>query len=492
MNLASDLIASAQRSLGWQLISYLCVALCALGCSPNSAPQSVWRPTLQFIPCAGADLLGFTSRCARVRLEENGAELSIAVIEPVDASASLPIAYLAGGPGEGGNTTVRLDDWRYWASDIGLKRPLVLWQPRGTLGASNYFECDSFHAWLKQGELGSDNSMRIAMESCFVQWRSQWRGELGFSQFSSRQSARDLKQIMQLLGFHSWHLWASSYGGRTADWLLRDSPSAISSVIFDSAVTSALQRPSDFAHRWALSMEQLFARACALNDCNLQRLMDDFWRAADNIQAIARKSGFDISREVFVHWVFTHGLDDSQVRNLPAMLARFNDAAPLAETFAEIEQFIAAKTAPANDPWIYYATLCADLMPQTHDEFVAETASLGRWQDFWRSSELTSLCPLLGNEATLSELSAASNGYAGPVLFLAGRFDPLIPLRAVQRERLLYSNSLMVVSPDSAHGLLRSRACGDKLAERFWVAPTEFITSAKVHAGDASFGCTID
>lgn len=480
-------------SIKWSQRLLVCaiLLLCLSGCEPKNAPAAaLWQPALRLVPCAGADLPGFKSRCGFVELEKQGAELSFAVIEPFKASQSIPVAFLAGGPGEGGNTTYKLDEWRYWASDIGLARPIVLWQPRGTQGSSNYFECDSFDAWLNSDALGSDSSMLIAMESCFVQWRAQWSGESSFAQFSSRQSARDLAQILQLLGFEQWHIWASSYGGRAANWMLHDNPDRVASVIFDSAVTRALQKPSDFAARWVASMRQLFARACEGHSCNSSQLESDFWLAADNVQthfSENSRGNRGVSKDVFAHWVFAQGLDEASAKALPEFLERFKSGEVHPGDMAQIEQFISAKTAPANNPWVYYATLCGDLERQTQSEYQVEVSKLGRWQQFWQHHELIDICPLLGGETEVSEWVVETQH--APVLFLAGRFDPLIAFDAVKAEREYFSAAALITSKSAAHGFLRSQKCGGGWVESFWQTPAEFIAQANSLSEADLAGC---
>lgn len=479
-------------SIKWpqKLLACTIFLLCLIGCGPKNTPAAAsWQPTLRLMPCSGADLPGFKSRCGFAELEKQGIQLSFAVIEPLRTNQSIPVAFLAGGPGEGGNTTYKLDEWRYWASDIGLARPVVLWQPRGTQGSSKYFECDSFNAWLKSEALGDDSSMLMAMESCFVQWRVQL-GKSGFEQFSSRQSARDLTQILQLLGFERWHLWASSYGGSAAHWMLHENTERVASVIFDSAVTRALQKPSDFAARWVASMKQLFARACEVHGCNSSQLESDFWLAAENVQTHFSKNSrgnSGVSKDVFAHWVFAQGFDEASAKALPELLERFKSGEVHPGDMAQIEQFISAKTAPANNPWVYYATLCGDLKPQTQSEYQVEVSKLGRWQQFWQHHELIDICPLLGGGAQASEWAAGTQH--APVLFLAGRFDPLIAFDAVKAQREHFSAAAVITSESAAHGLLRSQKCGGGWARSFWQAPAEFIAQANNLSAADLAGC---
>lgn len=448
----------------------------SLGCSPEpKVVNSGWQPSIRYEDCLGSDLPGFKSRCAKVELETADVAIAVAVIEPVAGGDLVPAVFLTGGPGEGGNTTDKLDEWRYWASDIGLARPLVLWQPRGTAGSSGYFECRSFNDWLLHHESGSDRSLLVALESCLVQWRASWKSDLAFEQFSSLQSAKDFLHVMKLLGYERWHIWASSYGGRLANVLLSEAPDAVVSVIFDSAVTRSLEKPSDFAQRWVMSMHELFGQACASSQCKAEALEEDFWRAVDQVAKSASAREFKISQAIFAHWVFAQGFDESSIHHLPDLLSRIGAAGPSREDVLAIERFASVKTAPSNNPWVYYAALCNDLRRQSAEEFQNQVARLGRWQQFWLGHELIDVCPLMNIAGEPVGKVPANLPAVAPALFLSSRFDPVIPFVNVVNERNYFDDAAILVKNGAAHGILRKRMCGDSLAELFWHSPENFL-----------------
>ena len=170
-----------------------------------------------------------------------------------------PLFLAQGGPGGstiGGFGQVLLDDP---GKRPTLNRDLVLWDQRGTYLSQPRLRCH------ETDELPDDNgddrtALLKAYGLCGERLGKDASGDL--SAFNSQENARDAEDVRAALGYERFNFYGVSYGSELGQFLMRERPRNLRSVVLDAVVPVGFNLVTDVpAVRQRVMMQ--YARSCA-------------------------------------------------------------------------------------------------------------------------------------------------------------------------------------------------------------------------------------
>ena len=477
-----------------------------MGCSPE--PQVAFAPDpIRSMSCPGRDHAFVQSRCGRYYPDASqpAIYISFAILTPqrqaaVPAETLSPVMYFSGGPGEGGNTLeAKLDHWRYWLLDAGIKRPLILWDSRGNEGAWGYFQCNAYRLWalnrLRYPEHAQDDEL-LRVNACLEQWRSQL-GHSGFDQFSAQQSAQDAIALLLQLGYVQWHFMATSYGSRVAQVATAIEPERTQSLLLDSPYSWAIDSRAAHGKRWRASFKAVLAWCQAREDCHQGELVESlFWRAISALDGSAinvrfRFEGYhhqaSIDANSFAHILFSafyradtlnaEGAINTDVR-------QYGQLVPLLKQVikgeAQLLQDLAAPVlkqsySSAANPWLYWLTECNDNHVLSIEDYRASIKGLGGWARFLAPDMSLLICLQEGVVAKHQRVNLTGTQVAAPTVILVGELDPVVAREDVNAIADSLRSGVVVGGRGKGHGLLAEDVCEATWLPLFWSAPSAFV-----------------
>lgn len=191
--------------------------------------------------------------CGTLTVPENRAnpsgatvELAVAILKPANGDTeATPVIFLEGGPG--GSALSGVDD--FLMNDINQTRTLILVDQRGTGFSQPSLNCPE----MEEGE-GDD-----PLADCY----DRLVGEgIDFSGYNSTESAADINDLRQVLGYEQVNLWGISYGTRLGLTIMRNHPEGVNAVALDSVFPPEINPTEQLVTDTLNAYDALFA-ACA-------------------------------------------------------------------------------------------------------------------------------------------------------------------------------------------------------------------------------------
>jgi pimeloyl-ACP methyl ester carboxylesterase len=218
---------------------------------PPQTPTILPSPTPQFTAklkpanCEFDIPLGVRVKCGVVSVPQNRAknftdliDLPLVVYHSANNNSGRAIVYLQGGPG------AESLDWALGWFDVFV-RPLlessdvIIFDPRGTGRSSPRLDCPELND-IFRGAYFQNVSEQEAYTAFLNTWSTchdRFISEgIDPAAFNTTQSAADVNDIVQALGYEQVDLIGISYGTRVALTIMRDYPGIVRSVVLDSPV----------------------------------------------------------------------------------------------------------------------------------------------------------------------------------------------------------------------------------------------------------------
>lgn len=253
--------------------------------TPSPSPEPEASPALfEEAPCpmelpAGA-IEGEHITCGYVQVPEmrtdsegKAIRLAVAVIHSDGNSpAPDPLVMLAGGPGQSA-----LTDFPPLLAQPGLEgfrtgRDVILVEQRGTRYSPPFLKCDEVHAFqlATLDQALSPEEQRGQHLEAVTDCHDGFVAEgINLSAYNSLESAADVVDVIDALGYDVFNLYGGSYGSLLAQHIMRDYPDRVRSVILD-AVSPLRHEPNLLykAHSMDRALRLLFSQCAADPDCN--------------------------------------------------------------------------------------------------------------------------------------------------------------------------------------------------------------------------------
>ncbi len=433
--------------------------------------------------------------CFRLQTPD-GFSLPVVVIS--GKSAAAPVLYLSGGPGDPAH--LQADDmlyWFDWYDQAQLDGDLVLVDRRGTGLSRPHQDCGAYIQFSRR-ILGENVTLaeELRQGQQVLRQCAQSLAEEGFDAraFGTRQSAEDLRALMQTLNYPQWHLYGVSYGTRLGLELLERFPQQTLSAVLDSVYPKG----KGSLYEWPRLLDsglQRFFRFCEASECggSDSQLEKNFWKALGILQqtplSLTVKSWHGeapfrvvVNDHRFLSAVFDALYDRNLADKIPAAIASVlsRDTRGLMPL---IEPFVNYAFDPQFNNMVFMAIECAetaDIAESTYIEAVNRYPQLKAYTlDLWRYDSCRDLNALgkVGEERVFAPQRLQAISHI-PTLLLAGELDPITPSDWATRLHRDWPASQLLVFPDVGHSVVGHKQCVHSQLGAFFRAPNEPLSKS--------------
>lgn len=394
-----------------------------------------------------------------------------------------PVLILAGQPGSA--ATLNVQDWL--ENPILKNRDLILMDLRGTGKSQENLNCPEVEKNIP-GDLN-------ALQDC--RRRLEHEG-YALEQYTSAQTAADLNDLRQALGYESWNVLGISYGTRVALTLLRDYPQGVRSVVLDSTYPLEVNTQEEQAINAAQAIQDLFSGChqdpqCAYGYPDLEQvfsnLIDSLDQDPKQISVADPRTGEIV--EVSLDGDRMAGLIQEAL-NTPETLARIpyiiyetqygnahaiaglmfpssgSQAVPSPQDAKAAQRLF---TEGAN-----YSVLCAEEVgfnkPNLAKAAVRESGLPLAEHLYWQVEQTFERCQTW-NSKTADEIENQAVASPIPALILSGEYDPLTPTRWARLAAQNLPDSDVLVFPAVGHTVHNLGECPQKIVADFFANPVD-------------------
>lgn len=494
-------------SLIFVIASALTLAACSHASKQSAPTPTTAPPAARFAnaSCTAPLPAGQTAanvRCGVLTVPENREvsdgrtiQLAVAILKSTSPTPDPdPMLYLSGGPGQA-NLTGNMQ-WfsRNWAAPLQANRDLVFFDQRGTGLSRPLLTCPEVDTAFKTALAANltaeeeSNGQVAVMRQCHDRLA---REGVDFTAYSSKESAADVADLMQALGYDRYNIYGVSYGSRLALEVMRDHPQHVRSVVLDSTVLPQGSGPAAQAASFDRAINVMIAGckanpACAKAYPTLEQTFFDLVNKANaspitvepKDPATGEPTTVVVNGDRILAGAFSAFYNTSLLPLLPFA------ANAIADGNTAILTTVAAQVATNGDvaQAMGEAVTCNDvtmsLTPQEVATAIAgvrpailaahigitDDADLKSAQDLCRAFGITQV----GTQERQPVVSDV------PTLVLAGEYDPITPPANGRTVADAFSHSFYFLFPGSGHGELFERSdCALALAASFFNDPAK-------------------
>jgi pimeloyl-ACP methyl ester carboxylesterase len=399
-----------------------------------------------------------------------------------ERAAPEPVAVLAGQPGSA--ATLRVQDWL--ENPILKTRDIILMDLRGTGKSQANLNCPE----LEKNNPGDLN----ALQACRQRLEKE---DFRLDAYTSAQTAADLNDLRQALGYENWNVLGISYGTRVALTLLRDFPQGVRSVVLDSVYPLEVNVLEEQAINAAQAIQALFNGChhdpqCAYVYPDLDQVFSDLLVSLDKDPKLVDVADPRTGEIVAV------SLDGDRMASLiqealntPETLARIPYI--IYETQYGNAHAIAGLMFPGSGNQVnpsmqeskldrraftegaYFSVLCAEEVgfnKRSMAKAAVREIGLPLAERLYREvDEIFDSCEAW-NVKTADEIETQAVASPIPVLILSGEYDPLTPTKWARLAAENLPDSDVLVFPGVGHRVLNLGVCPQKIVADFFLNPT--------------------
>jgi pimeloyl-ACP methyl ester carboxylesterase len=394
-----------------------------------------------------------------------------------------PILYFEGGPG---GASLIYADW--WAEHRLLQdRDIILFDQRGTGYSSPNLSC------AEEFDAASTSANDV---DTYAECYERIAAETDPADFTTREAAWDVVDLMEILDLRDVDLLGVSYGTRLAMVTAELAPDRVRSVVLDSVYPPGVEALELQAGNAEGAFTELFDACAADPECDtafpdLEAMLESAAAALDADPVEVRITDDDTGEREptdavgadLVDAVFSALYDRLLIPDIPRAisLANSGDPARVQDAFDLLygESVYEAEAAAPEEPddyaeGLYYSVTCSEEMPMTtladvldvaeslesdlRDELVSSAEYDARVCGVWDAGQ-TDAEPL---EPVTSEL---------PALLLAGTLDPITPPHWAREAAQGFAHGYVVELDGVGHGVMDSHLCGMELVREFLTNP---------------------
>jgi pimeloyl-ACP methyl ester carboxylesterase len=421
--------------------------------------------------------------------ESQAIRLHYAVFKSDDPSPEPdPVVYLEGGPGYGalGSVPYELDLYPFLA-----ERDFVVFDQRGTGYSDPLLDCPELNGFdIDTGALGgiaAGMAYARAIEGCR---KALTDAGVLLEEYRSAQSAADVEDLREALGYEQWNLYGISYGTRLALTVMRDHPAGVRSAILDSVVPVEVDFLAEAAPNADRAMALVFESCqrdpvCDREHPRLREVFEDAVEALDDEPVTLDVETPDGETEQveavgadLIEFFFIRLYDTTAIPALPRHLEEIAGG-----DYTELESFLSQQMleqsfadpdtdrATVDSEALYYSMVCGEEAAFTTRAAIRQrSASVSRAIADAFGTSFIDECELwdVGASPAIEQLAVESDI---PTLLLAGEFDPITPPAWAETAARGLSTAWTFVLPATGHGVLASRGCAAEITRDFLARP---------------------
>lgn len=460
--------------------------------TPIPTPTVPPRDRYQSAPCAFEVPAGETADCGyltvaehRQRPHEGEIRLHVAVFRShSSAPAPDPVVYLEGGPG-GSSLELVPFVFEDWYEPFLEERDLVLFDQRGVGYSEPALDCPEVRDALERAireDLRAAQSADLGV-SAHRACRDRLAGEgVALDAYNSKESAADLEELRQALGYEKWNVFGISYGTKLALTYMRDFPQGVRSVVLDSTYPLQVDGSAEFVPNVRRAFEKLFAGCAAHPDCgprypNLERALFEAARRLNatpaSVAVIDVETGeplfeASVTGDELLVTVFQALYSEDLIRDLPLGIAlaeegNYNFVGYMLGIALFNEQFFS--------PGMHVSVQCNEEVSFSSRATVEASARpYPALKDFVEGDPTFGICGAWGAGKAAPEENRAVTSTV-PTLIFAGEYDPITPPAWGRLVNDDLESSFFFEFPGVGHGAMNAGDCPSSIAFAFLRRP---------------------
>ncbi|HKQ60599.1 MAG TPA: alpha/beta hydrolase [Candidatus Polarisedimenticolaceae bacterium] len=404
---------------------------------------------------------------AENRQRETGRVIRLPIIILKSASATPapdPVLRTLGGPGASSLRLVRGRPASPWLQD----RDLIVFEQRGTAHAQPHLACPEVDAAKAEG--APPKRVLAAARTCHDRLIEEG---VDLGAYDSVQSAADIEDLRQVLGYATWNLYGVSYSARLMLEVMRDHPAGIRSVVLESVLPPDANYDESGVANAVRALEVLFARcaadaACAQAYPRLDEVFYGLFRRANEHPIPVETTSLNGSD--IANWVLDDLLSGGpdKIVAAPGLIFQVaqGDASPLRE-------YAQNKLAPGGAFMLgmRYSVWCREEMPFESRRSIARQGRRYPQLDGFEASSLPAICSVWkvppaqrrANEPVTSEI---------PTLILGAEYDAYTPPAWGRQAARTLTHGYFYEVPGVGHGPGFVSGCAIRVVTNFLANPT--------------------
>lgn len=462
---------------------------------PTALPTIAYTPRFEPAPCQFDAPPGVSVTCGYAIVPENRTanngrflRLAVAVYRSLSSNpAPDPVIFLQGGPG-GQAVQLSADGYQVLVEPFLAERDFITFDQRGTGYSDPQMNCDELDKVHRQDIYGAfdDSSREIVYQNAFISCSGLLQAQgIDLSAYSTVESAADLRDIVQLLGYQKVNLYGVSYGTRLSLVTMRNHPEVVRSAILDSVVPVEVNVIEEYPRSVDSALSQMFT-VCA-TDPNCAKAYPDlentFWTLVRELDA----NPITLSTSAYPMGTVTETVDGGYLLSVITGLLRspqFIRTAP--QTIYRVQggdysTLIAAQYSLPYEfdgisPGLYVSMMCREhVLDSTLEELSLISEQVGVKEKVFRPfygdfADMLSGCKTWGSAGpNLGEKDAVLSDI--PSLVITGSFDPATPPFYGKQVTETLSNSYYFEFPGMGHVPTADDECAQQVALAFLANP---------------------
>ncbi|MCB0172270.1 MAG: alpha/beta fold hydrolase [Anaerolineae bacterium] len=449
-----------------------------------TAPAADFGEAWESVSCDTFDVapeIAPMADCGYVTVPENRAtgsdssiKLAVARVRTESANPGAPVFLAVGGPGGDGFGRAYALPVLVPLAPVLADHDFIFFSQRGTKHAQPRLNCQGFNdAPVETAKNGWSSEERhnheiAAMQSCIDEAEAQG---IDLSAYNSVENAADVDSIRQALGYDKIVLYGQSYGTQLAQFVMRNHPEILESVILDGILAATATKEADYFDKRD-SWLRVFAACAADETCNAaypdpEGVLAELYAALEanpeQIEVILdhEPTTFIVDGSLALEALFTY-LPPHKYGVVPAAIyqMREGDWSLLSASLPNITI--------STDKLMHFAMICSD-DPNTS---MADIKTEG-WAEMYidgvygEDGDYVDLCALFNNLPQLPDSSDELVVSDIPTLLLQGGLDPVTPVANGNNVETGLSHSYNIVFPDGGHVVGTLSACGTAIMAAF-------------------------
>ena len=442
-------------------------------------------PTFDPVDCPMPIPAGATVVCGEYQVPENRnnpngrmIRMPFAILKSQNPNPQPdPVVFVSSG-GPGGSSLDALKS--YIDSALLQERDFIFVEQRGNKYAEPALECPEVQMAMfanfstlesRDVEIAREvDAARVCRDRFFAQG-------VDLTAYNSVESAADLEDLRQLLGYKKWNLTGASYSARLVLTTMHLYPDGIRSVILDSVYNPAVNAYEQRVPTLARALETLFANCAADTECGstYPELKDQFYEVAKQMNAepvrveVAHPLTdepvmLQLTGDDLILGIFNALYQRNNIRFLPFIIEEvYRGNVDVLKPVAQ-EGF---KNIFSRAQGMYYSAECREEFPFNNPIKQAEIASqYPLLANFMPSISEPAICELWGAgfADSVESQPVVSNT---PALVLAGEYDPVTSPVFTQAAAENLPNSHFYLLPHFGHAVQDQSNCANQLAVDF-------------------------
>ncbi|WP_017306937.1 alpha/beta fold hydrolase [Spirulina subsalsa] len=468
------------RILAYSFLSLTTVLLTRLPLKAQSNASGL-NPSWQRIDCPFVVPQGEAVDCGWLTVPENRQVPSSAEIQVFFARvysyssrpAPDPVVILGGGPGQGMSDGMSA----VWQGMLSLRRDrdLIIIDPRGTGQSHPPLTCEEFKQdYPPEVEGGNAAEYQWLVQQTVACRDRLLQQNIDLQGYTTTQTALDLRDLRQALNIPQWNLIGTSYGTKLALETLRQDPTGIRTIVFNSMMTLGDAWSVDTLSYTLQAFEQL------LRDCERQPTCQTAYpnlrQAFRELQKRLNETPLTLSwydtttgqlhqesftfQDIVDTFIFHLSFIDT-LENLPYYIHRLHQLINGKRNLRddEIMSIFSFPDFGINDG-VYFSVMCHEVYPlSAFDQTQAFSRQHSQWfrpEGFYirekRQCQAWNVPPVSPQftDPITSDI---------PVLFLSGNYDVLTPPLWTEEIRQNFPNASVIQIPFMGHDVLNSSLC---------------------------------